>query len=94
MNRNNISSSKQLPLLYVALLIKPHSFSVIILTNAYFLYNSLELGVVQILLHNIVHVDWLRFCALRNKMDDKRKGNAGRNGNRCGSEDRRGKAAS
>ena len=29
------------------------------------------------MLHKIVHVDWLRFCALRNKMDNKRKGNAG-----------------
>ena len=28
-------------------------------------------------LHKIVHVDWLRFCALRNKMDNERKGNAG-----------------
>ena len=37
-------------------------------------------------LHKIVHVDWLRFCALRNKMDDKRKGNPGGNGNSCGSE--------
>ena len=38
----------------------------------------LELGEVQISLHKIVHVDWLRFCALRNKMANERKGNAGR----------------
>ena len=27
-----------------------------------------ELVEVQISLHKIVHVDWLRFCALRNKI--------------------------
>ena len=32
---------------------------------------------MQISLHKIVHVDWLRFCVLRNKMDNERKGNAG-----------------
>ena len=37
-----------------------------------------ELVEVQISLHKIVHVDWLRFCALRNKMANERKGNAGR----------------
>ena len=37
-----------------------------------------ELGEVQISLHKFVHVDWLRFCALSNKMDNERKGNAGR----------------
>ena len=52
-----------------------------------------ELGEVQISLHKFAHVDWLRFCALRNKMDDERKGNAGGNENSCGSEDRKGKAA-
>ena len=36
-----------------------------------------ELGEVQISLHKFVHIDWLRFCALRNKMDNERKGNAG-----------------
>ena len=35
---------------------------------------SEELGEVQILLHKIVHVDWLRFCALCNKIDNKRMG--------------------
>ena len=35
---------------------------------------SEELGEVQISLHKIVHVDWLRFCALRNKMDNERMG--------------------
>ena len=39
-----------------------------------------EFGEVQISLHKIVHVDWLRFCALRNKTDDERKGNAGGSG--------------
>ena len=54
-----------------------------------------EPGEVQISLHKIVHIDWLGFCALRNKMDDKRKGNPGGNGNSCGSEGkRRGKATS
>ena len=33
-----------------------------------------ELVEVQISLHKIVHVDWLRFCALRNKMDNERMG--------------------
>ena len=56
-----------------------------------FLIECRELGEVQISLHKIVHVDWLRFCALRNKMDDERKGNAGGNGNgnSCGSEEGR-----
>ena len=31
-----------------------------------------KLGEVQISLHKIVHVDWLRFCALRNKVDNER----------------------
>ena len=44
-----------------------------------------ELGKVQISLHKIIHVDWFKFCALRNKMDDKWKGNAG--GNSCGSKE-------
>ena len=35
---------------------------------------SEELGEIQISLHKIVHVDWLKFCALRNKMDNKRMG--------------------
>ena len=35
----------------------------------------IELGEVQISLHKIVH--WLRFCALHNKIDKERKGNAG-----------------
>ena len=35
---------------------------------------SEELGEIQISLHKIVHVDWLRFCALRNKMDNERMG--------------------
>ena len=39
-----------------------------------------KLGEVQISLHKIVHVDWLRFFALHNKTDDERKGNAGGNG--------------
>ena len=30
------------------------------------------------MLHKIVHVDWLRFYALRNKMDNERKRNARR----------------
>ena len=37
------------------------------------IYAFSELGEVQILLHKIVHVDWLRFCALRNKMGNERK---------------------
>ena len=36
-----------------------------------------ELGEVQISLHKFVHVDWLRFCVLRNKMDNESNGNAG-----------------
>ena len=36
-----------------------------------------ELREVQISLHKIVHVGWLRHCTLRNKTDDERKGNAG-----------------
>ena len=36
-----------------------------------------ELGEVQISLHKFVHVDWLRFCALRNKMNNERNENAG-----------------
>ena len=40
----------------------------------YYEDKCLELGEVQISLHKIVHIDWLRFCALRNKMDDERMG--------------------
>ena len=35
-----------------------------------------ELGEVQISLHKFVHVDWLRFCALRNKMNNEKNENA------------------
>ena len=36
-----------------------------------------ELGEVQISLHKFVHVDWLRFYSLRNKMNNERNENAG-----------------
>ena len=35
-----------------------------------------------------MHIDWFKFCALRNKLYDERKGNAGGNeSNSCGSEE-------